>query len=53
MRLGPNFKELVQVGRHNAQVPQAFEHGHFGAVRPVEHPIIESQDAQISLQKLR
>ena len=53
MRLGPHLKELVQVRGHDAQVTQALEHRHFGAVRPVEHPFIERQNTQVSVQKIR
>jgi hypothetical protein len=51
MWLGPNFKKLVQVGRHNAQVAQALQQGDVLAVRPVEYTFVESQNAVVSVKQ--
>ena len=51
MGLSPHFKKFVQIGRHDAQIAQALEQGHIRAVRPIEHPLVESQNAQIAIQQ--
>jgi hypothetical protein len=51
MRLGPNLKKFIHVGRDDAQVTQSLKHGHFGSVRPIEHPLVEGQYAQVSVKQ--
>jgi hypothetical protein len=41
VRRGTDLEELVEVGRHDAQVAQPLDQRHLGPVRPVEHPFIE------------
>jgi hypothetical protein len=48
---GAHFEKLVQVGRHDAQVAQALQQGHVRTARPVEHPLVESQDAVVAVQE--
>ena len=49
--VGPHLEELVQVGRDDAQVAQALQQRHVGAARPVEHPLVESQDAVVAVEE--
>ena len=51
MRLGAHLKKLIQIRRHDAQVAQAFQHRHFRAMRPIEHTLVEGQNAQIPVQQ--
>ena len=51
MRLCPHLKKLIQIGRHDAQIAQTLEHRYLRAVCPVQHPLIERQDAQIAVQQ--
>ena len=48
---GAHLKELVKVGRDDAQVAEPLKQRHVGAVRPVKHPGIKSQDAVVSVQQ--
>ena len=49
----PDFKELVEVGRDDAEESQALKQGHLGAFRPVQNPLIEGEDAVVPVQKLK
>jgi hypothetical protein len=51
VRLGPHFKELVEVGRDNAQVAQPLQQGHRGTAGPVKHPFVEGEDAVVAVQQ--
>ena len=51
MGLSPHFKEFVQVGRHDAQVAQPLQHRHVLAVGPVQHPLVEGEDAVVTVQQ--
>ena len=42
---GANLKELVQVGRHDAQIAQAFQQRHIGALGPIQHAGVEREQA--------
>ncbi|EWS63146.1 hypothetical protein Y695_03623 [Hydrogenophaga sp. T4] len=46
-----HLEELVEVAGNDAQVAQAFQQGDIGSARPVHHPLVESQDAVVSVQK--
>jgi hypothetical protein len=51
MGFGPNFKEFVQIGRDNAQVPKSFQQGNVFAVGPIEHAFIERENAVIAVKQ--
>src|SRR2546427_9176809 len=46
-----DFKKLVQIGRHDAQIPQALQQGHIRALGPVQHALIEGKNAMVAIQK--
>jgi hypothetical protein len=46
---GAHFKELIEVGGHDAQVAQALEQGHIGSLGPIEHALIEGEQTQITV----
>jgi hypothetical protein len=52
MRLGPDFKKFIHIGRHNAQVTQPFKDGDIRAMRPIEHTLVESQNAQVTVEQV-
>jgi hypothetical protein len=51
MGLGPNLEKFIQIGRHNAQVPKALQQWNVLAIGPVKHPLIESKNAVIAIEK--
>jgi hypothetical protein len=51
VRCRAHFEELVEVRRHDAQVAQALDQRHRRAMGPVEHPLIERQDAVVAVQQ--
>ncbi|MNT49180.1 hypothetical protein D3C72_1860150 [compost metagenome] len=51
VRCGADFEELVEVRRHDAQVAQPFDQRHFGPVGPVEHALVEREDAVVAVQQ--
>ncbi|MCY1548214.1 hypothetical protein D9M68_843100 [compost metagenome] len=46
-----HLEELVEVAGNDAQVAQAFQQRHIGSACPIHHPLVESQDAVVSVQK--
>ena len=53
VRCNADFKKFVEVGRDDAQVTQALQQRHFLAARPVQHTLIEGQDAQVTVEQGR
>jgi hypothetical protein len=53
MGFSPDLEKFVQVGRDDAQIAQTLQQGHIGAVRPIENPLVESQNAQVTVQQGR
>jgi hypothetical protein len=51
VRRRPDLEEFVEVGRNDAQVAQALDQRHFRAVGPVEHPLVEGQDAVVAVEQ--
>jgi hypothetical protein len=51
VQFGADFKKLVQIGRHDAQVAQALQQGDIGAPSPVQNPLIKAQDAFIPVKQ--
>ncbi len=49
---GPHLEEFIEVGRHDAQIAQAFEQGHVIARGPVQHTLVEGEDAVVAVQPL-
>jgi hypothetical protein len=45
------LEEFVEVGRNDGQEAQPLEQGHAGALRPVEHPLIEGEDAVVTVEE--
>ena len=53
MRLGADFKKLIQIGRDNAQIAQALQYGHILTRRPAQNPLIESHQAVVAIEQVR
>ena len=52
MGLGAHLEELVEVGRDDAQKAQPLQQRHLRATGPVQHPLVEGQDAVVPVQQL-
>ena len=48
-----HLKELVEVGRHDADVAQALEQRHIAALGLCQHPTVERQDGLFTTQQLQ
>jgi len=44
-----DFKKLIQVGRHDAQVAQSLQQRDFCALCPIEHARVECEQTQIAV----
>jgi len=51
VRLEADLEELVEVGRDDGQIAQPFEQWHLGPARPVQHALVEGQDALVTIQE--
>jgi hypothetical protein len=51
VQFGADFKKLVQIGRHDAQVAQTLQQGDIGAPSPVQNPLVKAQDAFIAVKQ--
>jgi hypothetical protein len=51
MWLCAHLEKFIYVRRHDAQIAQAFDQRNIHPMRPIQHPLIESQDAQIAIQQ--
>ncbi|MPM75673.1 hypothetical protein SDC9_122667 [bioreactor metagenome] len=51
VRRSAHLKELVQIGRHDAQIAQPLHQRHILAHRPVKYPLVERQNAVITIQQ--
>ena len=52
MWLAPHLKEFIQIGRHDAQIAQALQQGDIVALRPIQNPHVELQDAVVAVEEL-
>ena len=52
MQCHSDFKKFIQIGGHDAQIPQSLQKRHVNASGPIKHPLIEGQKTLVSRQKL-
>jgi hypothetical protein len=46
-----DLEELVEIGRDDGQEAQALQQRHAGALRPVQHPLVEGKDAVVTVEE--
>ena len=51
VRREADLEKLIQVGRHDGQVAQPLQQRDVGAAGPVEHALVEGQDALVAIEK--
>jgi hypothetical protein len=51
VRLRPDFKKLVQIRRHDAQVPQSLKQRHLIAAGPIKNPLVKGQNTVVSVDE--
>ena len=51
MRLCTHLEKLIKVRGNDAQVTQAFQQGHIFTPGTVQHPLVERQNAQVTVQQ--
>ena len=52
VRLRAYLKELVEIAGHNAKKPQALQQGYIVTYRPIQYPLIKSQEAMVAIQQI-
>ncbi len=51
MGFGADLEEFVQVAGDDAQEAQALQQRHLAPAGPIQHPLVESQDAVVTVQQ--
>jgi hypothetical protein len=51
VQLRPDLEKFIQVGRDNAQKPQALQEGNIFALSPCQNPHVEVQQTLVAVQQ--